>query len=93
MSDLNKDSKVDCGEHGLRHPTFVCRHLFNWTGTGFNVPDGPPEPDWPFKQAWCDECDDLLMSVGEWNDETEAFADITMICEECYEKRRIARTK
>lgn len=93
MSELNKDSKVDCGEHGLVSPAFVCRHLVNWTGTGFNVPDDPPDPDLPFKNAWCDECDKLLMSVGEWNDETEAFADITMICENCYEKRRVARAK
>lgn len=53
----------------------------------------PADPDLPFKNAWCDECDNLLMSVGEWNDETEAFANIMMICENCYEKRRAARAK
>lgn len=29
------------------------------------------------------------MRVGEWNDESEGFAGITMICENCYEKRRV----
>lgn len=92
MSELDKDSKVNCDEHGVVNPSFVCRHLVNWTGTGFNVPDKPPDPDCPFKNAWCDECDKLLMSVGEWNDETEAFAGVTMICENCFEKRRVARS-
>ena len=93
VTELTKNSKVDCVEHGLLRPTFVCRHLLDRTGVGFNTPDDPPDSEWPFKQAWCDECDKMLMRVGEWNDESEGFAGITMICENCYEKRRLAAAK
>jgi hypothetical protein len=93
MSELTKDSRVVCGDHGPVLPTFVCRHLVAQSGTGFNVPDEPVNPEWPFRQAWCDECDALLMRVGEWNDESEAFAGITMICEICFDRRREARQR
>ncbi|MBC6699429.1 hypothetical protein [Hymenobacter sp. BT190] len=34
--------------------------------------------------AWCDMCDEKLMEVGEWNDESESFAQIKLICDACF---------
>jgi uncharacterized protein YjaG (DUF416 family) len=34
--------------------------------------------------AWCDSCDEVLTKVGEWNDESEAFAKIKLICDACF---------
>jgi uncharacterized protein YjaG (DUF416 family) len=34
--------------------------------------------------AWCDACDEVLAEVGEWNDESEGYAKIKLICDVCY---------
>ncbi|WP_305008998.1 hypothetical protein [Hymenobacter aranciens] len=34
--------------------------------------------------AWCDACDEVLLRIGEWNDESEAFAKIKLVCDACY---------
>ena len=45
------------------------------------------------KEAWCGECDAVLMEQGEWNDISEGHAQIMGICEGCYNeiKRRNAK--
>jgi hypothetical protein len=35
-------------------------------------------------QAWCDECEGVRKSEGEWNDQSMKFADIKVVCEKCY---------
>ncbi|TYZ06210.1 hypothetical protein FY528_18920 [Hymenobacter lutimineralis] len=34
--------------------------------------------------AWCDACDEVLTRVGEWNDESEGFAKIKVVCDACF---------
>jgi len=34
--------------------------------------------------AWCSACDEVLMREGEWNDVSEAHADIKLVCEFCF---------
>jgi hypothetical protein len=80
---------VQCATHGRVQAAFVCRHLVEQLRQprpgriGFFRPaarDGEPEE----LQAWCRECDAVLDRVGEWNDESEAFAGVTLICSGCY---------
>ena len=35
-------------------------------------------------QAWCDECEKERLKEGEWNDKSMAFADIKLVCDQCY---------
>ncbi len=76
---------VSCDQHGESLPTFVCHHLVGGSGLGFFYADDPgnPRPD-----AWCKACDDVLTRVGEWNDESEAFANITLLCSACYDEAK-----
>ncbi len=90
---LNKDSVMECPTHGDRLPAFICKHLQYGEGLGFNQPDDPPEEDWPFQNAWCDECDKVLIEEGEWNDRSEGFAQIMAICEGCFEEIRKRNSK
>lgn len=90
---LNKDSRMDCPRHGLRWPTFICRHLQHGEGLGFKQPDDPPDPDWPFQNAWCDACEEFWAEEGEWNDRSEGFAGIMAICEECFEEIKARNIK
>lgn len=89
MSDpLNKNSLMECVRHGTHRPAFICQHLQFGAGLGFNQADEPFDPEWPFQNAWCDECDKVLLREGEWNDVSEGFAKITLICEGCLEEIR-----
>ena len=85
-NNLTKDSMMECPHHGLQRPTFICRHLQYGKGLGFNQPEEPLDPEWPFKNAWCDKCDQFLQKEGEWNDKSESFAGIMAICEGCFEE-------
>lgn len=85
-SSLNKDSVMECARHGDQRPAFICRHLRCGEGIGFHEADGDPDPEWPFKNAWCGECDKVLLAQGEWNDISEAHAQPLAICEACYEE-------
>lgn len=81
---LTKDSRMECARRGSRPPSFVCGHLQHGAGLGFNEPVDEPDPDMPFRQAWCDDCDAVLKKEGEWNDVSEGHAKITLICEGCF---------
>jgi hypothetical protein len=64
---LNKNSLIECPIHGDQLPAFICRHLQYGEKIGFHTPDDPPEKEWPFKNAWCDKCHEVLLEEGEWN--------------------------
>lgn len=76
--------KVECSVHGKSSATFICQHLANGAGLGFNAGFDPDEPDALYPDAWCDECNAVLEQEGEWNDTSEAFADIKLVCAQCY---------
>ena len=89
MSDeLHKNSTMECERHGMHRPAFICKHLQFGERIGFNQPGGPFDPEWPFQNAWCDACDEVLLREGEWNDISEGFAQVMLICEGCFEEIR-----
>ncbi len=83
---------VECDEHGPQPETFVCQHivqgLVEGRPYGFWWADDPENsrPD-----AWCTACNDLLKKHGgEWNDTTESFAGVKLLCGACYDTARAA---
>ena len=84
MSDV--DEVVTCEVDGKSHATFVCRHLARNAGLGFFWSETPddPRPD-----AWCGACDEVLEREGGWNDRSEPFAKVTLICAACYDRARL----
>lgn len=83
---LSHNSIMECRCHGERRPAFICKHLQYGEGLGFNQPNEALEEDWPFQNAWCDECENVLLAEGEWNDRSEGFAGILAICDGCFEE-------
>ena len=79
---------VDCREHGIRDPTFVCRHLASGVGSGFHRGHDDDDPDRLWPDAWCDACERVRQSEGEWNDRSEAFAGVQLLCDGCYQAIR-----
>ena len=85
------ESLVECERHGESHVTFVCQHLARGERLGFFFDDTSedPRPD-----AWCSDCDSLMMADGGWNEVNEEVAGITLLCAMCYDdvKARNAQT-
>ena len=84
---LLKEKKVHCNQHGQTNAAYACSHSVSSLqdeerrGLVF-VRDEDGQYN-----GWCDECDSFLMlHGGEWNDETEAFAKIRLLCEFCFEQ-------
>ncbi len=87
-----KDEKydVECMQHGKQQATFVCQHIVETLKDG--IPRGfwwsTENPENPRPDAWCNECEIMVNDAGEWNDETESFAGIKLICGLCYDDAR-----
>jgi hypothetical protein len=78
--------RLECGVHGTREATFVCGHVTRGAGLGWVTADDPGNP---YPHAWCRDCDRVLAEEGfAWNDRSEAFAQIRMVCAGCYEEFR-----
>lgn len=86
MSDSDKN--VECAAHGATQATYLCKHLLDGKNLGFNSGYDPDYPDDLWPDAWCNECDKILDEEGEWNDKSEKFADIKLLCCQCYEEAR-----
>lgn len=92
MEDAERS--VECAHHGVQQATFVCQHLANSLSTGrrvgFFCAEGGDNlrPD-----AWCEACEEKRLSTGgDWSDESESFAGITLICGACYDQARALNT-
>jgi hypothetical protein len=79
---------VECGSHGRSEPAFVCQHLVaakDAAPVGFHEADvNPAAREWGDRNGWCDQCDKIYAWEGCWNDVSEAFAGITMVCSHCF---------
>lgn len=92
MSEQNK--LISCKIHGKQPITYICQHLAkslrSGQRVGFNL---AYEPDNPRPDAWCDECEKVVMEAGgEWDDASEEFAGITIVCAACYERAKHINT-
>lgn len=89
-----RDGILDCARHGSQPATFVCRHLAESLASGASVgffTSG--DPDTPRPDAWCAACEACVQRTGgEWTDESEGFAGVTMICGACYDQVRAAQS-
>ena len=78
--------QVMCEMHGATLPAYVCSHLVTGEGLGFFAAEAS-ESERP--DAWCSECEKVRIAEGgEWNDRSEAFAGVTLICARCYDQAR-----
>lgn len=88
-----RDQTVECPEHGTGQATFVCSHVAASLRTGVPVGFFTSASDNPRPDAWCSACEERLQRAdGEWTEETEAFAGVTLICGGCYDRARELNT-
>ena len=83
-----KQKKMDCGNHGFKRPAYVCQHLNLQTSVGFEEAfetyEGMELDDEDDLQAWCSDCEKVRIKYDGWNEESEKFAQIKLVCEDCY---------
>ena len=81
---------VECAEHGPQQATFVCQHIVQSLRDGRSVGFfWAEDADAPRPDAWCAACEDEVQSTGgEWIDESEAFAGVTLLCGACYDRAK-----
>ncbi len=79
---------VTCPEHGEQQMTFVCSHLADSLQSGESVGFfWHADPENPRGDAWCQACEDYAAANGgEWNEKTEIFAKVTVLCGACYDR-------
>ncbi len=81
---------VECAEHGAQPATFVCQHILR--GLEEDKPYGfwwADDPESTRPDAWCTACEEYLNADGgEWNDKTEAFAGVKLLCGSCYDRAK-----
>lgn len=81
---------LDCTQPDPREAIFVCCHLFNGTLLGFHWASDPDDPDTLAPTAWCDACEGILRTEGEWSDRAMEHADLHLVCYEHYDRLRRA---
>lgn len=83
--------KIDCPEHGDQEAAYVCCHLAESLETGGRI--GFYYASGPRADAWCAACEEVRLreggETGDWNDRSESFANIKLLCGTCYDKIRI----
>lgn len=91
----NEQHYVECSEHGQQQATYVCQHIVQ------SLRDGKPRgfwsseesPDNPRPDSWCSTCEDVVNRIGEWNEESESFAGISLLCGACYDRAKDMNTR
>ncbi|MFS1945926.1 hypothetical protein BCU64_001180 [Vibrio lentus] len=71
---------------------YVCMSACRRKPSGFWSAE--PEPGNERPESWCSACEDKVNSDGgEWNDESEAFAGVTLLCGACYDRAKEMNVK
>lgn len=83
-----KQKDIECVTHGLSRHAFICQHLDLEIQKGFWEPfetyEGMELDDEDDLQAWCDACEEIRLKCNGWDEDSEKFANIKLVCENCY---------
>ncbi|RYD96975.1 MAG: hypothetical protein EOP50_06145 [Sphingobacteriales bacterium] len=73
---------INCGPHGERISTVVCRHLLEIAEPPAGVVENSDDPD--DQQAWCYACEDKYQAEGGMTDAFRDFNNMAIVCVVCY---------
>lgn len=92
---IDEERYVECCEHGKQPATFVCQHIVQSLrdGKSRGFWSSEESPDNPRPDSWCSECEEVVNRVGEWNDESEAFAGVKLLCGACYDRAKAMNSR
>ena len=78
---------VDCGPHGKRVATVVCRHLLRSEQAPAGFVENSDDPN--DLQAWRHACEEMFQSEGDMTDAFREFNDMTIVCVACYAEAKL----
>ena len=74
----------------MQQATYVCQHILQTLRDG--IPRGfwssSESPENPRPDSWCSECEEVANAAGGWDDESEAFAGVSLLCGSCYDRAK-----
>lgn len=73
---------LDCGLHGKRVATVVCRHLLASVQAPAGFIENSDDPN--DLQAWCHACEEVFEKEGGMTDSFREFNGMTLVCVACY---------
>lgn len=73
---------VNCGPHGERVATVVCRHLLQGQPAPAGFIENSSDPN--DLQAWCYLCEERFQAEGDMTDAFREFNGMTIVCVICY---------
>jgi hypothetical protein len=76
--------EVTCDEHGQAKTTYVCSHLPTDPVQRWHCARACDDNRWP--DAWCDQCNEIFLREGEWNDQNSDGIELKILCHHCYER-------
>jgi hypothetical protein len=83
-----KEQTIVCTAHGMNRIAFICKHLNKEAKTGFEEAfptfKGMELVEDDDLQAWCNACELVRQKTDGWDEESMEFADIQLVCEDCY---------
>ena len=82
MSDPEDSLMVNCGPHGRRQSTVVCRHLLQSDGEPAGFIENCSDPD--DLQAWCYHCEEKFQLEDGMTEAFRTFNDYALVCVVCY---------
>lgn len=78
---------VDCGPHGKRVGTAICRHLLLSAPAPAGFVQNSDDPN--DLQAWCFACEEFFQSEGDMTAAFREFNGMTIVCAACYAEIKI----
>lgn len=76
---------------------FVCHHFLKKENIGWNEKEeyifDEDDEFWDCISAWCDKCESYRVKNDGWDEKSEMFADIQLVCENCALKYKQANSK
>jgi hypothetical protein len=78
---VGRQKDIVCKVHGPAPAALACRHVLAGVACGWHV--GPGDGTHP--DAWCDRCDEMLASGGDWTIEMARQSEMTVTCAYCYD--------
>lgn len=78
---------LDCGSHGKRIATVVCKHLLGSDSPVAGFVENSDDPD--DLQAWCHACEAKFQEEGKMSKAFREFTGMSLVCDNCYADAKV----
>ena len=88
---MTSSAVTRCGTHDKAADAIVCCHHVQTTSAVVGFVENCAEPE--NLQAWCDDCERMLVAEGEMTEEFRRYNDFKVVCSACYASIRARHSR